>query len=316
VIRVVHSDSKRKLAERELAAVVRKALGADLVEHVELTDGMFNAAYRLTTDDGRVVVLKVAPRPDTPLMTYERDIMRTEALAFRLMGEHGVPVPDVLHAEDGLLVMSALDGGSWTSQRERLTPEAHALLRRELGGIVARLHRIEGTSFGYPQGPGGDTWRGAFLAMVTAVLADAARFGVALPDGVAEWFQARSAVLDEVTTPVLVHFDLWSGNIFIDPAEPRVVGIIDPERAFWGDPLADFVSLALFGDIEDEPDFLAGYGGAALTSAMRDRVRLYRVYLYLIMIVECVPRGFVGADHEKAVRFYREKLADDLEVRE
>jgi aminoglycoside phosphotransferase (APT) family kinase protein len=312
VIRVVHSDSKRKLSRSQLAEVVRRVLSADLVDHVELTDGMFNAAYRLTTDDGRDVVLKVAPSADTPLLTHERGIMRTEAMAFRLMAEHGLPVPDVLHAEDGLLVLSALDGGSWSSLQERLTPEAHAVLRRELGAIVARLHRIEGTSFGYPRGPGGDTWRGAFLAMVAAVLADAARFAVDLPDGLAEWFQARSAVLDEVTTPVLVHFDLWRGNVFVDPAEPRVVGIIDPERAFWGDPVADFVSLALFGEIEDEPDFLAGYGGVALTPAMRYRFRLYRVYLYLIMIVEGAPRGYVGADHEEAVRFYREKLADDL----
>jgi len=115
-----------------------------------------------------------------------------------------------------------------------------------------------------------------------------------------------------VTTPVLVHFDLWQGNVFVDPAESRVVGIIDPERAFWGDPVADFVSLALFGDIEDEPDFLAGYGGVAFTPAMRYRFRLYRVYLYLIMIVEGAPRGYASADHERAVRFYREKLADDL----
>ncbi|WP_106196744.1 phosphotransferase family protein [Umezawaea tangerina] len=308
----MHSDTKRKLTGSELSSITRRATGAGLAEHVELTDGMFNAAYRLTTDDGRVVVLKVAPPPGTPLMTYERDIMRTEVMAFRLMAAHGVPVPEVLHAEDGLLVMSCLDGGSWASLDQELAPGARASLRRELGGIVARLHRIEGDSFGYPEGPGGDTWRGAFLAMVASVLADADVFGVGLPEGLSDWFQARSAVLDEVTTPVLVHFDLWPGNIFVDPAAPAVVGIIDPERAFWGDPLADFVSLALFGDIEDEPDFLLGYGAVDLTESARQRVRLYRVYLYLIMIVECAPRGFVGEDHEKAVRFYRERLAADL----
>ncbi|WNV83674.1 phosphotransferase [Umezawaea sp. Da 62-37] len=308
----MHSETKRKLTESELSSITRRATGAGLVEHFELTDGMFNAAHRLTTDDGRVVVLKVAPPPGTPLMTYERDIMRTEAMAFRLMGEHGVPVPEVLHVEDGLLVMSCLDGGSWASLEQRITPGARAALRRELGGIVARLHRIGGDSFGYPQGPGGDTWRGAFLAMAASVLADAEVFGVGLPEGLSDWFQDRSAVLDEVTTPVLVHFDLWPGNIFVDPATPEVVGIIDPERAFWGDPLADFVSLALFGDIEDEPDFLAGYGGMDMTPSRRERVRLYRVYLYLIMIVEGAPRGFVGAEHEESRRFYRGKLAADL----
>jgi aminoglycoside phosphotransferase (APT) family kinase protein len=145
--------------------------------------------------------------------------------------------------------------------------------------------------------------------MVAAVLADAARFRVDLPDGLAEWFQAGSAVLDEVTTPVLVHFDLWQGNIFVDPAESRVVGIIDPERAFWGDPLADFVSLALLDDIEKDRDFLAGCrtvsqksdGRAEFTDSARRRLALYRSYLHLIMLTETVPRD-MGDEHDRRLR--------------
>ncbi len=51
--------------------------------------------------------------------------------------------------------------------------------------------------------------------------------------------------------PVLVHFDLWPGNILVErPAagEARIGGLVDGERMFWGDPLADFVSLALLGE--------------------------------------------------------------------
>jgi hypothetical protein len=78
---------------------------------------------------------------------------------------------------------------------------------------------ITGTRFGYPSravGPLRNSWREAFLDMVNAVLADAGRFAVALPRpaaGIQEWFTAQAAVLDEVTTPVLVYFDLWDGNI-------------------------------------------------------------------------------------------------------
>ncbi|HEY6789746.1 MAG TPA: hypothetical protein VI365_20805, partial [Trebonia sp.] len=64
--------------------------------------------------------------------------------------------------------------------------------------------------------------------------------------------------------------------------------------AFWGDPLAEFVSLALFGDIEQDTAFLHGYrvAGGAVTfdSATRQRLSLYQAYLYLIMWVEAVPR--------------------------
>jgi aminoglycoside phosphotransferase (APT) family kinase protein len=234
------------------------------------------------------------------------------------MAARGLPVPTVLYVEDGLLLMAALDGEPWWSIREQVTPEQHSALRRLLGEFTARLHTIEGEAFGYPQAPGGDTWRGAFLAMVDAVLADADRFGVALPDGLHAWFQDRSGPLDDVTTPVLVHFDLWQANIFVSLDPPRLVGVIDPERAFWGDPLADLVTIALFADVEDDADFLAGYslvgyGSGPFTSSMRERIRLYRVYLYLIMIIEGVPRGYSGEEHERAVAFYREQLGTALD---
>jgi aminoglycoside phosphotransferase (APT) family kinase protein len=177
-------------------------------------------------------------------------------------------------------------------------------LRAALGGQVARLHTITGTGFGYPSesvGPLRESWRAAFLDMVTAVLADAETFAVTLPRPIADirrWFDDRAVVLDKVTTPVLVHFDLWDGNILVEPSSAghRISALIDAERAFWGDPLAEFVSLALYGDIERDTAFLDGYRGAGGTVtfdvAARRRLSLYRAYLYLIMWVETVPRGF------------------------
>jgi hypothetical protein len=86
--------------------------------------------------------------------------------------------------------------------------------------------------------------------MVQAVLADAETFAVALPrpvDDALEWFDDRAAVLDEVTTPVLVAF-------------------LDGYR---------------------------GAGGAVTFDVTaRQRLSLYRAYLYLIMWVETAPRGF------------------------
>ncbi|MEU7529635.1 aminoglycoside phosphotransferase family protein [Saccharothrix sp. NPDC042600] len=303
---MVESASKRRLGVGELDAVVREALGVGLAAHVELTGGMFNTAYRLTTEDGRETVLKVAPPPGVPLMTYERDLMRTEALAFSLMAGRGLPVPEVLHASDDLLLMTALRGTPWNAAG--LPDASRAGLRRELGGIVRELHGITGDVFGYPQGPRGSTWRSAFLAMVDAVLADARRFGVDLPD-VRPAFTARAHLLDEVTSPVLVHFDLWEANIFV--ADGRIEGIIDPERAMFGDPLAELATVALFADVD--ADYLAGYGRTEpFTPAEETRIALYRAYLCLIMIVEGTPRGYNGPEHDSHVTFFRQKLAEYL----
>ncbi|MCE7000896.1 aminoglycoside phosphotransferase family protein [Saccharothrix sp. S26] len=304
---VVDSLTKRRLPAAELDALIRRALGVPLAAHVELTDGMFNTAYRLTAADGRETVLKVAPPPDVPLLTYEHDIMRTEALAFELMAARGLPVPEVLLHEDGLLLMTALKGEPWSTARPRLTDAEHGALRRELGTIVRDLHRITGDVFGYVQGPNAGTWREAFTAMVEAVVADADRFGVELPD-VRPAFAARAHLLDDVAEPVLVHFDLWEANIFL--LDGHVEGIIDPERALFGDPLAEIATVALFTELDD--DYKAGYGVEGFTDAEEVRIALYRAYLCLVMIVEGVPRGYAGEEREAHVRFFREKLAEYL----
>ena len=291
------------------AALAGAGVSWDVVaDQRRLTGGTFNAVYLVSLADGTRLVVKIPPGPDTPLLRYEQGILGTEALYYRLAGQcPEVTVPavvavDTAVAPGGYLVMTECPGRPWPELDPQPRGAERDELRAELGGQVARLHTITGTGFGYPSGAVGplrETWRAAFLDMVNAVLADAETFAVTLPRpiaGILEWFDARAAVLDEVTTPVLVHFDLWDGNILVETtgAGHRVGAVIDAERAFWGDPLADFNSLALFGDIEQDPAFLRGYraGGGTVTfdSAARQRRSLYRAYLNLIMWVEAIPR--------------------------
>jgi aminoglycoside phosphotransferase (APT) family kinase protein len=155
--------------------------------------------------------------------------------------------------------------------------------------------------------------------MYEAVLEDARRYGAWLPrpvDEIARTAEAAYDALDEVAVPRLVHFDLWDGNILVDRTVEgaRIGGLIDGERMFWGDPLADFVSLALLGDIREDEDFLAGYeeegGRAEFTPGALRRLALYRSYLYLIMLVEVVPRA-AGDGH---VGWVRKAVTPQLEA--
>lgn len=79
----------------------------------------------------------------------------------------------------------------------------------------------------------------------------------------------------------------------VDPAEAALAAVRELGAA--AAPAADFVSAALLGDIEEDEDFLAGYASATgtpvvFTASLRLRLALYRSYLYLIMLVETVPR--------------------------
>jgi fructosamine-3-kinase len=283
--------------------------GAEPVDAVPLGGGTYNEVYRVTVAGGDDVVVKIAPPSDMPALTYERDLLRTEACFDELAAMHTqAPVPRLVHADfsrahvgGDAIVLSALPG---RPARRRLRPP-----RRALGRAVADLHTLRGERFGYPHGGPdlqADTWRAAFLAMIDAALVDAARFEVNLPVPPAA---VRAAVdrnagwLDGVPEPVLVHFDLWDGNLLVDE-QGELTGIVDAERGFWGDPHADFASLALFGTIEADGDFLAGYadGGGLVERgpSFARRQSLYRTYLYLVMAVEAVPRGS-GADWERTV---------------
>lgn len=314
----MESRTKRRLEPDELVGLVTRLFGrtTEIVAATELTDGMFNAVYGLDLGPALgTVVLKSSPPPDVPLLTYERDILRTEA-AFYEAGAAlpGVPLPRVLATDfsreqlDGdVLVVSCLEGRGWFGMRDEISADDAARLRQDLGAMVGELHSVTGSRFGYFQ-PGaaqGATWRAAFVQMLDDVLSDAARFGVVLPvDGnaVREALVGHAPLLDAVTTPSLAHFDLWEGNILLAERNGRleISGIIDAERAMWADPLADFVSLTLFADIFDDHALTEGYrkGGGVLDGPdVGVRLAMYRAYLDLIMLVEATPRGYPPDEH-------------------
>ncbi|MER5209878.1 aminoglycoside phosphotransferase family protein [Streptomyces sp. NPDC002838] len=288
-----------------------------------LSGGTYNAVEELLLTDGSRYVLKVAPAPTAPCLRYESRLLVSETEFYGAAAEAGVPAPHVVHVGEeaavGHLLMTACPGEPWDGS---LTEAEQVPLRAELGRQVARLHRVTGPGYGYPSGalgPLAPDWRTAFTAMIEAILADARHYRARLPrptDEVARTLRAALPALDEVTVPCLVHFDLWRGNILVDrPAageEPRIGGLIDGERMFWGDPLADFVSLALLGDIEKDEAFLAGYreagGRAEFDTPARLRLALYRAYLYLIMLTETIPRA-VDAGQE---RWVQEAVAPEL----
>ncbi|MFF3736811.1 phosphotransferase family protein [Streptomyces sp. NPDC002566] len=263
-----------------------------------LDGGTYNTVEELRLTDGTRYVLKVAPT--APGLRYERELLVSEAEFYRAAARAGVAAPRVVTLDGPHLLMTACPGTPWD---EDLTATQRDHLRAELGRQVARLHEIAGPGFGYPSqalGPLAPDWRTAFTAMLDAVLADARDHRARLPrpaDEIADVLRTAYDALDEVVSPRAVHFDLWSGNILVDRSagEPRIGGLIDGERMFWGDPLADFVSLALLGDIRDDESFLAGYreagGRAVFDRPACLRLALYRAYLYLIMLTETVPRA-------------------------
>ncbi|MFE7442335.1 phosphotransferase family protein [Streptomyces chartreusis] len=332
----MQSLTKRHLSPEDLDALLLGSLGSGCRLEAELTDGWFNTAYRVRLDDGRRAVVKVAPLPDTSVLRYERGILATEAMVYRRIARlpgGGVPTPELLYAGEEFIAVSVLDGTPWDKAGDGLPASTQRALRRELGAVAARLHTLapEDGRFGYPAAESAlsaPDWRTAFTAMVDALLDDAERWRSPLgvpPADIRTLLAEGADALDEVTEPRLVHSDLWPGNIFVHvpgdadrrpgdagDARPRITGLIDHERAFWGDPAAELVSLAYGGPTGPDSDLVAGYteagGTLDFTPALRHRLALYHLYLGLLLVVECGPRGY-GSDH---LAYCRRTLDDNL----
>ena len=73
-----------------------------------MIDGWANQAYQILLDDGRKVVLKIAPSASINLMRCEHDLMTAEVEALRLVAAlQDVPVPQVLAFDPSLTMAPA-----------------------------------------------------------------------------------------------------------------------------------------------------------------------------------------------------------------
>jgi fructosamine-3-kinase len=109
-------------------------------------------------------------------------------------------------------------------------------------------------------------------------------------DGMWELLKNNSNIFNEISQPSLVHWDLWEGNVFIQNEE--VSGIIDFERALWGDPLMEN-SFSSF--LQPSTSFLKAYGKTEFTQKENIRRQFYKIYRELVMIIECSYRQYDSA---------------------
>lgn len=222
-------------------------LGGRLARAAPLAGGDLSSLFRITLEDGRHAVVKGGP------------MVRHEAVMLGKLAAVPVPTPAVLAVDDGILVLEErpADGGpAWA----------------DLGTVLARLHGVRGAAYGWDAAyafgplPIANGWSRdwpAFwaehrlrthLPYVPAALARrldglAAGLGQSLP---------------RQPPPVLLHGDLWAGNILT--ATGRVSGLIDP-ACYFGHCEVDLAMLALF----DRPAaaFADRYGAPEAGAAAR-----------------------------------------------
>lgn len=226
--------------------------------------GEFNAVYEVMAD--KAYVLKVAPGSNVPVMTYEKEMMRTEVYWYDVIRRNtDIKVPDVYYTDfskelipSDWFIMEKLEG----KQRNEIEIDK-VLSEKKAAQMVAQIHSIKNEKFGYIQNGLYDNWYEALTSMIKNLLLDAKKMNKKSKKGekLLNYAKKYKSILKSVPCS-MVNYDLWDPNVICRKDRNGEIEMqwIDPERSFWGDRIFDFICLGnIMAEIKDKPDSLGYY---------------------------------------------------------
>ena len=252
--------------------------------------GCIGEVYRVDIDDGTTLVAKVEREGASHL---ER-----EAYMLRYLRERSeLPVPEVFHGSERLLLMEFVEGSSRFSEGA----ERHA------AELLAALHGVTTEAYGHERdtligsldqpNPWTESWVEFFRDRRLLYLARVAHEAGRLPTEDFERVQRLAERLDEYLEepeqPSLVHGDVWSANVLAE--EDRITAFLDP-AIYHADPEIELAFISLFNSFGDA--FFERYGKirGLRDGFFEERRDLYNLYPLLVHVY------FFGGGYLDSVR--------------
>jgi len=264
--------------------------------------GHFNTSYFVRTRDGDLV-LRIAPPDDTGVLFYERRMMAQEPEVHDLVRTHtSVPVAEILAYDTtrdvldrDFLLMRRLPGEALSEVS--LSPRSVERVFTQVGEALAQIHGLRRDRYGYlgahrcmePQ----PDWPRAFTVMCNRLIDDIERcdgYDAGEAAFLRRLLDTHIGALPHHPGACLLHMDIWAQNILCD-RDGNLTGLVDFDRALWGDPEIEFAVLDYCG--VSVPAFWSGYGQARDASP-EAHVRQLFYYLYEVqkyIVIERLRRG-------------------------
>jgi len=286
-------------------------VGPGALTFERVSTGHFNTTYFFEGAD-RPLVLRIAPPDDAGFVFYERGMMAQEPTIHALVRERtDVPVPEIIAYDRSRQV---IDRDYLLMERLRGVPLAQFACTQaqmdsvleQVGRYLRQIHEITAEQYGYL----GEhhcmeaqrDWESAFRVMWGKLIDDVAAAGYYDDDQVT-WakglLEKHISHFRRHVTSRLLHMDIWSQNILVDE-DAHVTGLVDFDRALWGDKEIEFAVLDYCG--VSEPAFWRGYGLERDTSLSAEIRRtfylLYEVQKYIV-IYHHRNREFARAERYK-----------------
>jgi aminoglycoside phosphotransferase (APT) family kinase protein len=287
---------QNKLTHDQITVIFQHGFGSgvklNLVQPLE--GGTFNETYLIELEGKPRMVLRVAP-PDTAdvywddvaLMRREYHVLPFFAPIADLMPS--IVLTDFTHqiVDRDYMFQTFIEGERWSDIESTLSVDENNNLWQQCGRIVRRIHNTTGERFGYPYpGPQFKSWSGMILDRFAKISESLMIHKLEIPSFaiISGIVHANASLLDEIQTPSLLHGDLWTFNLLIsqNTGEPTITGVLDVERAWWGDPLADWIMFLL--DIRNNDTewqgqlsaFNKGYGKSESNKSTQFRQEIYK----------------------------------------
>lgn len=291
--------TKNKQSVETISNMAEKAFPDKRIAAVkELTEGMCNVTYDITFEDGSESILKIAAKDRRGNTSNEVNLMQAEVTAMKLASENcSFKVADIQYYDtsnticDGhYFFMEKLKGDNFAFVREKMSEDAIAIVDTEIGKISRELSQVKNPEFGFL---GEDKrYDSLFLFvkhMLENLISDAGKKDIDIVyDGqtLLNQLETDKSAFEAVKEASLVHWDMWAGNVFVN--DGHVSGIIDWERALWGEPFMD----DRFRMHNRGEHFLKGFGQTSFSEDELKRLRWYDIILYLTMMIEVYYREF------------------------
>ncbi|MDE7201487.1 MAG: aminoglycoside phosphotransferase family protein [Lachnospiraceae bacterium] len=291
--------TKNKQAENTIRLMAKAAFpDREVISINELTEGMCNVTYQVGLDNGAESILKISSKDAKGRISNEVNLMEAEVRAMDLVKQSKLmKVADIYFydcsktiCDSDYFFMEKLEGNNLNLIRESLTSKEIAQINYETGQIARNLTEIKNEQFGFLGARERfDNLYDFVVKMLSNLIEDAAKEDISLGiegSALLDKLARDKVCFDEVTQPTLVHWDMWEGNIFVKAG--HVVGVIDWERALWGEVYMD----DRFRRHTRGEDFLRGYGKSEFSLLEKKRIAWYDIILYLTMMIEVTYRKY------------------------
>ncbi len=293
------SKTKYLLNKEQINKIFNKAKLGQLDSYYPLGAGEFNSVYSVRIKDIEYV-LKIAPRDDQSVLTYEKGMLGIEIKWYkRISANTDIKVPKIYYSDFSreiidapYFIMEKLNGVQLDKIESNSNDCKSNSPTAKLAQMAAQIHKVKYNEYGYEQNSLQDNWYLAIRSMTENLIIDAKSKGHKCRRGIRLLgFIDKFKSILEGAPCCMVNFDLWAPNVI---CEKTVNGSydyawIDPERTFWGDCVADFVALEFGKNIEDKKIAIEAYNAVAKTPLIvtdKIKVRYYIAEAYLALIQE------------------------------